>query len=187
MLVQRRGLLAISFLREMMCRSRQRDDGQDVPADGAWRRNEQSAGGFDGHRNPVVGIVAEGARHFQQFRQAGGYIFDASRGQQLALYVHKCHGNGNGCRAPGRCFRRCHGPDASDVGPFGEVPDGFGDFGRQGTGLVIDPGFEAVQLRVLVVWEEPLVHEQRPEVVSCPSWRIAMTVEALVGQGSPVA
>jgi hypothetical protein len=61
------------------------DEGQDVPAAGAWRRDEQSAGGFDGHRNPVVGIVAESARHFQQFRQAGGYIFDSSRGQQMTL------------------------------------------------------------------------------------------------------
>ncbi|WP_434612807.1 hypothetical protein [Arthrobacter sp. A5] len=67
--------------------------------------------------------------------------------------------------------------------PFGEVFDGFGDFGRQGAELVFDPGFEAVQVRVLL-GEEPVVDEQRSEVVGCPSCRFAVTVKAFMGQGS---
>ena len=41
---------------------------------------------------------------------------------------------------------RCHGADASEVMPFGEVFDGFGNFGGQGAELVVDPGFEAAQV-----------------------------------------
>jgi hypothetical protein len=38
------------------------------------------------------------------------------------------------------------------------VFDGFGDVGGQGAELVVDPGFEAGQVRVLI-GEEPVVHE----------------------------
>jgi hypothetical protein len=36
--------------------------------------------------------------------------------------------------------------------------DGFGNFGRQGAELVLDPGFEAAQIGVLL-GEEPVMHE----------------------------
>ena len=86
-------------------------------------------------------------------------------------------------RALGRFGRCCHGADASEVVPFGEMLHGFGNLGGQGAELVVDPGFEAVQIRVLI-GEEPMMDEQGPEMVSCPSRRFPVTVEAVVGQRS---
>jgi hypothetical protein len=50
------------------------------------------------------------------------------------------------------------GVDAFEVVPFGEMLDGFGNFGGQGAELVLDPGFEAVQVGVLM-GEEPVMDE----------------------------
>lgn len=61
--------------------------------------------------------------------------------------------------------------------------DGFGHFGGQGPELVVDPGFEAGQVGVLI-GEEPVMDEYSPEVVGCPSRRFPVTVEAFMGQGS---
>lgn len=38
-------------------------------------------------------------------------------------------------RSADRFVRRCQGPDGFHVVPFGEVLDGFGDFGRYGRSL----------------------------------------------------
>ena len=54
---------------------------------------------------------------------------------------------------------------------------------RAGAELVVDPGFEAGEVGVLV-GEEPVVDEQCPEVIGCPSCGFAVLVEAFVRQGS---
>jgi hypothetical protein len=81
-------------------------------------------------------------------------------------------------------FAECTCPHALECGaamnrmcqvvPLGEVFDGFGDFGRQGAELVFDADFKAVQVLV-VVGAEPMVHQQRPQMVGRPSCRIAVT------------
>jgi hypothetical protein len=45
-----------------------------------------------------------------------------------------------------------------EVVPFGEVFDGFCNVRGQRTELVVNPGFEAGQVRVLL-GEEPVMHE----------------------------
>ncbi|TWD48089.1 hypothetical protein FB478_11266 [Arthrobacter sp. AG367] len=66
--------------------------------------------------------------------------------------------------------------------PFGEILDGSGDFDEQRTEPVVDPGFDSVKAGVLgVLVGEAAMDGSGLKMVSIPSCRFAVTVEAVVG------
>lgn len=67
-------------------------------------------------------------------------------------------------RGLGTLLRCCHGSDAPEVMPGGELRDGFGDLLGQVAELVVNPGLEPGQIRVLV-GEESVMNEQGAQVI----------------------